>query len=367
MKETPFTKYHIARGAKMLPFAGYNMPIEFTGINDEHVAVRTKAGLFDVSHMGEIWVKGPNAVAFLQHVATNDVSALYDGKVQYTCSPNGKGGIVDDYLIYRIDAETYLLVVNAANLEKDWNFLVEHGKEFGLIAGKELYNASDEIAQLAIQGPDAMKILQAICDEPVEELEYYTFKKATVAGVKDVIVSATGYTGEKGCEIYMANQDADRIWEAVWNAGEKYGMQAIGLGARDTLRLEMGFCLYGNDIDETTSPLEAGLGWIVKFADGKNFIDRERMELLKVEGVQKKLVGFEMIDRGIPRHDYEIADADGNMIGHVTSGTMSPMLKNGIGMGYVATPFAKPGTEIYIVVRGRNLKARVVKPPFYKK
>lgn len=367
MKETPFTKYHIARGAKMLPFAGYNMPIEFTGINDEHVAVRTKAGLFDVSHMGEIWVKGPNAVAFLQHVATNDVSALYDGKVQYTCSPNGKGGIVDDYLIYRIDAETYLLVVNAANLEKDWNFLVEHGKEFGLIAGKELYNASDEIAQLAIQGPDAMKILQAICDEPVEELEYYTFKKATVAGVKDVIVSATGYTGEKGCEIYMANQDADRIWEAVWNAGEKYGMQAIGLGARDTLRLEMGFCLYGNDIDETTSPLEAGLGWIVKFADGKNFIDRERMELLKAEGVQKKLVGFEMIDRGIPRHDYEIADADGNMIGHVTSGTMSPMLKNGIGMGYVATPFAKPGTEIYIVVRGRNLKARVVKPPFYKK
>lgn len=367
MKETPFTKYHIARGAKMLPFAGYNMPIEFTGINDEHVAVRTKAGLFDVSHMGEIWVKGPNAVAFLQHVATNDVSALYDGKVQYTCSPNGKGGIVDDYLIYRIDAETYLLVVNAANLEKDWNFLVEHGKEFGLTAGKELYNASDEIAQLAIQGPDAMKILQAICDEPVEELEYYTFKKATVAGVKDVIVSATGYTGEKGCEIYMANQDADRIWEAVWNAGEKYGMQAIGLGARDTLRLEMGFCLYGNDIDETTSPLEAGLGWIVKFADGKNFIDRERMELLKAEGVQKKLVGFEMIDRGIPRHDYEIADADGNMIGHVTSGTMSPMLKNGIGMGYVATPFAKPGPEIYIVVRGRNLKARVVKPPFYKK
>lgn len=367
MKETPFTKYHVALGAKMAPFAGYYMPIEFTGINNEHAAVREKAGLFDVSHMGEIWVKGPNALAFLQHVSTNDVSTLYDGKIQYTCSPNGKGGIVDDYLIYRINEETYLLVVNAANLAKDWEFFVEHGKKFGLTAGKELYNASDEIAQLALQGPESMKILQKICAEPVEEMDYYTFKKVTLAGVKDVIVSATGYTGEKGCEIYMANEDADTIWQAIWQAGEEYGLLPIGLGARDTLRLEMGFCLYGNDIDETTSPLEAGLGWITKFADGKDFIDRQRMEVLKAEGVKKKLVGFEMIDRGIPRHDYEIADGGGNMIGHVTSGTMSPMLKIGIGLGYVETPFAKPGTEIYVVVRGRNLKAQVVKPPFYKK
>ena len=367
MKETAFTKYHIAMGAKMLPFAGYNMPIEFTGINDEHVAVRERAGLFDVSHMGEIWVKGPNALAFLQHVTTNDVSALHDGKIQYTCSPNGKGGIVDDYLVYRIDAETYLLVVNASNLEKDWNFFVEHGKKFNLTPGKELYNASDEIAQLALQGPNSEKILQAICEEQVEGMEYYTFKKVTLAGVKDVIVSTTGYTGEKGYEIYMANEDADVIWDAIWKSGKEYGMQAIGLGARDTLRLEMGFCLYGNDIDETTSPIEAGLGWITKFVDGKDFIDRERMELLKAEGVQKKLAGFELIDRGIPRHDYEIADQEGNMIGHVTSGTMSPMLKIGIGMGYIATPFAKPGTEINIVVRGRNLKAKVVKLPFYKK
>ena len=367
MKETAFTKYHIAMGAKMVPFAGYNMPIEFTGINDEHVAVRTKAGLFDVSHMGEIWVKGPNALPFLQHVTTNDVSTLRDGKVQYTCSPNGKGGIVDDYLVYRIDAETYLLVVNAANLDKDWAYFVEHGKKFGLTAGNELYNASEEIAQLALQGPESGKILQAICDQPVEDMEYYTFKKVTVAGVKDVIVSTTGYTGEKGYEIYMANEDADVIWEAIWKSGNEYGMQSIGLGARDTLRLEMGFCLYGNDIDETTSPIEAGLGWITKFVEGKDFIDRERMELLKAEGVQKKLVGFEMIDRGIPRHDYEIADSEGNMIGRVTSGTMSPMLKIGIGIGYLATPLAKAGTEIDIVVRGRNLKAKVVKLPFYKK
>jgi len=366
MKETAFTKYHIEMGAKMAPFAGYTMPIEFTGINDEHIAVRERAGLFDVSHMGEIWVKGPNALPFLQHVSTNDVSLLFDGKIQYTCAPNGKGGIVDDFLIYRIDAETYLLVVNASNIEKDWNFLVEHAAKFGLTPGKELYNASDEIAQLALQGPNAPQIMQAICDEPVADMEYYTFKKVTVAGVKDVIVSATGYTGEKGFEIYMANEDAAPIWDAIWKSGKEHGLQAIGLGARDTLRLEKGFCLYGNDIDDTTSPLEAGLGWITKFAEGKDFIDRDRMELLKAEGLQKRLVGFEMIDRGIPRHDYEIADLEGNKIGHVTSGTMSPMLKVGIGMGYVATPFAKAGTEICIVVRGRNLKAKVVKLPFFK-
>jgi aminomethyltransferase len=367
MKETPFTKYHEAMGARMAPFAGYRMPIEFSGINDEHRAVRQRAGLFDVSHMGEIWVKGPNATAFLQYVATNDASALVDGKIQYTCSPNGRGGIVDDYLIYRVDAQTYLLVVNAANVEKDWDFFVEHGRRFGLRPGVELYNASDEIAQLALQGPASPAILQKICDQPIAEMEYYTFKKVTVAGVKEVIVSATGYTGEKGYEIYMANEDADTIWRALWRAGEEYGLQPVGLGARDTLRLEMGYCLYGNDIDDTTSPLEAGLGWITKFTAGRDFIDRERMEMLKTAGIRRKLVGFELLDRGIPRHDYEIADADGEMIGRVTSGTQSPMLKTGIGMGYVQIAHTAPRSEIFIVVRGKYLKARVVKMPFYKK
>jgi aminomethyltransferase len=367
MKETPFTPYHIALGAKMLPFAGYNMPIEYTGINDEHAAVRERAGLFDVSHMGEIRVKGPNALDFLQTVATNDVSALFDGKVQYSCLPNGRGGIVDDLVIYRFDEQTFLLVVNASNIEKDWDFLCEHASRFGLTPGKELYNASDEIAQLALQGPLAPAIMQAVCDAPVADMDYYTFKKATVAGVKDVIVSATGYTGEKGYEIYFANEDAPRLWDALWKAGGPHGMQAAGLGARDTLRLEMGYCLYGNDIDETTSPIEAGLGWIVKFREGKDFIDHERMERQKVEGVSRRLVGFEMIDRGVPRHDYPIADAEGNPIGRVTSGTMSPCLRVGIGLGYVAAEFAAPGSEISIVVRGRNLKARVVKTPFYKK
>ena len=367
MKETPFTRYHEAMGARMAPFAGYRMPIEFTGINDEHRAVRTRAGLFDVSHMGEIWVKGPNALAFLQHVSTNDASVLRDGKIQYTCSPNGRGGIMDDYLIYRIDAETYLLVVNAANIEKDWDFFVEQGKKFGLRPGREIYNASDEIAQLALQGPDSLKILQKICAEDISVTDYYTFGKFTVAGVKDVIVSATGYTGEKGYEIYMANADADTIWHALWRVGEEYGLQPVGLGARDTLRLEMGYCLYGNDIDEHTSPLEAGLGWITKFVPGKDFIDRERMEALKTEGVSRRLVAFELLERGIPRHGYEIADAEGRMIGRVTSGTMSPMLKAGIGLGYVQTAYAAPGSEIYILVRGKGLKARVVKAPFYKK
>lgn len=367
MKNTPFTKYHIESGAKMAPFAGYNMPIEFTGINEEHACVRERLGVFDVSHMGEIWVKGPKAEAFLQHVTTNNVAQLYDGKVQYSCFPNGKGGIVDDLLVYRINAETYLLVVNAANIEKDWNFLCAEAPAFGLTPGKELYNASDEIAQLAVQGPLAMKVIQKLVNEPIEEMEYYTFKKVTIAGIKDAILSITGYTGAGGCEIYVANEDADTLWKAVFEAGEEYGIRSIGLGARDTLRLEMGFCLYGNDIDDTTSPIEAGLGWITKFVDGKDFIDRAKMESLKAEGVKRKLVGFEMIDRGIPRHDYPIVDADGNTIGKVTSGTMSPSLKKGIGMGYVATEYSKLGSEIFIEVRGRKLKAVVVKPPFYKK
>lgn len=366
MKTTAFTEYHILSGAKMAEFAGYNMPIEFSGITDEHNTVRTAVGLFDVSHMGEIWVKGTSALPFLQHVTSNDVSALYDGKVQYSYFPNGEGGIVDDLLVYRIDALTYLLVVNASNIEKDWNFLCEHAPKFGITPGKELYNASSEIAQLAVQGPLAMKLVQKLCNEPVEDMEYYTFKKIELAGVKDVILSITGYTGSGGCEIYCANEDAAKIWAAVWKAGEEFGMKNIGLGARDTLRLEMGFCLYGNDIDDTTSPIEAGLGWITKFVDGKDFIDRDKMEALKATGVSRKLVGFEMVDRGIPRHGYEVADADGKIIGVVTSGTQGPAIKKAVGMAYVATGNNKLGSEIYIVVRGKALKAQVVKMPFYK-
>ncbi|MDE7134094.1 MAG: glycine cleavage system aminomethyltransferase GcvT [Rikenellaceae bacterium] len=366
MKTTPFTKYHIEAGAKMAPFAGYNMPIEFTGINDEHICVRERLGVFDVSHMGEIWVKGPKAEAFLQHVTSNNVALLYDGKVQYSCFPNGKGGIVDDLLVYRINAETYLLVVNASNIDKDWNFLCSEAAAYGLTPGKELYNASDEIAQLAVQGPLAMKAIQKLVNEPVEDMEYYTFKKVDIAGIKEAILSITGYTGAGGCEIYVAAEDADKLWNAVFEAGKEFGIQPIGLGARDTLRLEMGFCLYGNDIDDTTSPIEAGLGWITKFVDGKDFIDRAKMESLKAEGVKRKLIGFEMIDKGVPRHDYPIVDAEGKNIGRVTSGTMSPSLKKGIGMGYVETAFSKAGTEIFIEIRGRKLKAEVVKTPFYK-
>ena len=365
MKTTAFTKYHIAAGAKMAEFAGDNMPIEFTGINDEHMAVRNGAGVFDVSHMGEIWVKGPKALDLLQRITTNDVSKLFDGKVQYSCMPNGHGGIVDDILVYRVDAETYMLCVNAANIEKDWNHICEQGRALGMEAGhgKELYNASDEICQLAVQGPLAMKVVQKMCAEPVEDMEYYTFKKMKVAGC-DAILSITGYTGSGGCEIYVANEDGDKLWKALWEAGGEYGLKNIGLGARDTLRLEKGFCLYGNDIDDTTSPIEGGLGWITKFAEGKDFIDRALMEKQKAEGVTRKLVGFRMIDRGIPRHGYKIAAADGEEIGHVTSGTMSPCLKVGFGLGYVKPEYAKPGTEVAVVIREKPLRAEVVKIPF---
>lgn len=365
MKTTVFTKYHIASGARMAEFAGYDMPIEFAGINAEHMAVREGAGVFDVSHMGEIWVKGPRATELLQRITTNDVTKLYDGKVQYTCMPNGRGGIVDDILVYRVDAETYMLCVNAANIEKDWVHICKEGEAFGMEAGhgKQLYNASDEICQLAVQGPLAMKIVQRMCDEPVEEMEYYTFRKMKVGGV-DAILSITGYTGSGGCEIYAANADGDRLWEALWKAGTEYGLKNIGLGARDTLRLEKGFCLYGNDIDDTTSPIEAGLGWVTKFAEGKPFIDRELLERQKAEGVSRKLVGFRMVERGIPRHGYALAAVDGTPMGHVTSGTMSPCLKVGIGLGYVKPEFAKPGTEIAVVIREKPVRAEVVKIPF---
>jgi aminomethyltransferase len=366
MKITPFYKFHVRFGAKIHPFAGYNMPIEYTGINDEHTTVRNALGVFDVSHMGEIWVKGPKALDFLQRVTTNDVSALVDGKVQYSCFPNGKGGIVDDLLVYRIDSETYLLVVNASNIEKDWNWLLKNGEPMGLMAGKELYNASDEIAQLAVQGPLALKAMQNITNTPIEEMEYYTFKKLDIAGIKNAIFSTTGYTGAGGCEIYIANEDAPKLWEAVMGAGKEFGIKPIGLGARDTLRLEMGFCLYGNDIDDTTSPIEAGLGWITKFKDDKDFIDKQFMLNLKEKGLTRKLVGFEMLDRGIPRKDYEIVNEAGELIGKVSSGTMSPMMGVGIGMGYVKPDYSRPDNEIFISVRNKLLKAKVVKMPIYK-
>lgn len=367
MKTTAFTEKHIALGAKMVPFAGYNMPVEYVGINDEHNWVRQAVGVFDVSHMGEFWVKGPNALAFLQYVTTNDVAALYPGKVQYSCMPNGKGGIVDDLLVYCVDAETYMLVPNAANIEKDWAHLCAIAPKFNITPGKELYNASDEICQLAIQGPKALAVMQKICDENVTDMEYYTFKKLTVGGIKNAILSTTGYTGSGGCEVYVANEDADQLWNAVFEAGKEEGIRPIGLGARDTLRLEMGFCLYGNDIDDTTSPLEAGLNWLTKFSDAKgDFLDKAYMLNQKAEGLKRKLVGFELVDRGIPRHGYPVCDAEGNEIGFVTSGTMGPSVKKAVGMAYVAAPHFKLGTEIFIKVRDRLLKAVVVKTPFYK-
>lgn len=367
MKNTAFTQFHIDLGAKMAPFAGYNMPIEYTGINDEHMAVREKIGVFDVSHMGEVWVKGPRAFDFVQYITSNDVAALFDGKVQYSCLPNGKGGIVDDLLVYRVNAETYLLVINAANIDKDWNWFCENAPKFGLTVGKELYNASGEICQLAVQGPLALKAMQKLTAAPIEDMEYYTFKTLDFAGIKGAILSTTGYTGSGGCEIYVANEDGPKLWKAVFEAGKEFGIQPIGLGARDTLRLESGFCLYGNDINDTTSAIEAGLGWITKLSDHKDFIDKPLLLKHKKEGVSRKLVAFEMIDKGIPRQHYTIVDAEGNTIGEVTSGTMSPMLKVGIGMGYVKTEFSKLGSEIFINVRNKNLKAKVVKTPFFQK
>jgi len=361
MKKTALSHIHEAMGGKMVPFAGFYMPVQFSGINDEHETVRGKLGVFDVSHMGEIWVKGPKALDFIQYVTSNDASKLYDGKVQYSCFPNGKGGIVDDLLVYRIDELTYLLVVNASNIEKDWAWLQSQNN-----IGAELYNASDEISQLAVQGPLALKAMQKLTSTPVTEMEYYTFKKLDFAGVKDIIFSTTGYTGSGGCEIYFENKDAEKIFTAVMEAGAEFGIKPIGLAARDTLRLEMGFCLYGNDIDDTTSPIEAGLGWITKFVDYKNFINKDIFLKHKKEGVSRKLVGFEMIDKGVPRHEYEVVDASGNKIGIVTSGTMGPSLKKGIGMAYVPPAFANEGSEIFIHIREKALKAIVVKMPFYK-
>jgi aminomethyltransferase len=368
MKNTVFTEKHIALGAKMAPFAGYNMPIQYKGINEEHACVREKVGVFDVSHMGEIWILGPKALPFLQYVSSNDASVLFPGKAQYTCFPNGKGGIVDDFIVYCFSTEKYLLAVNAANIEKDWNHLCAIAPKFGLTVGKDLVNASDQTCQLAIQGPRAMEVMQKLCKEDILSMEYYTFKELEVVGIPGAILSTTGYTGSGGCEVYVPNEYGDQLWKAVFEAGEPFGIQPIGLGARDTLRLEMGFCLYGNDIDDTTSPLEAGLGWITKFNDVKgDFIDKQYLLDQKAAGLKRKLVGFELVDRGIARHEMPICDAEGKQIGHVTSGTMGPTVKKAIGMGYVDVPYNKVGSEIYIEIRGKLLKAVVVKMPFYQK
>ena len=356
MKTTPFTDRHIELGAKMHEFAGYNMPIEYSGITDEHMTVRNGVGVFDVSHMGEFWVKGPKALAFLQKVTSNDVSVLTIGKIQYSCFPNGKGGIVDDLLVYHFEENKYLLVVNASNIQKDWDWCVKNNTD-----GAELENASDWMAQLAVQGPKATELLQKLTDVNLSDIPYYTFKVGTFAGVKEVIISNTGYTGAGGFELYFYPEDAMKIWNALFEKGAEYGIKPIGLGARDTLRLEKGFCLYGNDIDDTTSPIEAGLGWITKFVNGKDFIDRALLEKQKTEGVSRKLVRFELKGRGIPRHEYEIANEKNEIIGHVTSGTMLPDSKKGIGMGYVQSAYSKPDSIIYIKIRANNMEAVVVK------
>ena len=360
MINTPFTLKHIAIGAKMAEFAGFNMPISYTGINDEHAAVRNNAGVFDVSHMGEFMLKGPNAMDLIQRIATNDAAKLTAGKAQYSCMPNMEGGIVDDLLVYCIEENNvYMLVVNAGNIEKDWDWITLHNDN-----NVEMHNISDKTCLLAIQGPNATKILQPLTEVDILNLKYYTFTKGKFAGVDNVLISATGYTGAGGVEIYFEDKDGapDKIWDAIFNAGAAQGIKPIGLGARDTLRLEMGFCLYGNDIDDTTSPMEAGLGWITKFT--KEFNSKEIFEKQKEKGVTKKLVGFEMIEKGIARHDYEIKDFEGANIGRVTSGTQSPSLGKAIGMGYVDTKYAALDTEIFIKVRSTLLKAKVVKIPF---
>ena len=359
MKNTALTHIHEELGAKMVPFAGYNMPVQYEGVNIEHETVRNSVGVFDVSHMGEFYLKGKNALALIQKVTSNDASLLHNGKVQYSCLPNNDGGIVDDLLVYRISEEEYMLVVNASNIEKDWNWISQHND-----LGVEMTNSSDEISLLAVQGPDAAEALQSLTEINLFDMQYYTFEIGTFAGVNDVVVSATGYTGSGGFEIYFKNKDAEHIWKEVFKAGEKFGIKPIGLAARDTLRLEMGFCLYGNDINDTTSPIEAGLGWITKFS--KDFVNSEALKKQKEEGVTKKLVAFELTDKGIARHGYEIVDAQGKVIGEVTSGTMSPTLKKAIGLGYVKTAFVKRDTEIFIQVRKKAIPAKVVRLPFYK-
>ncbi|MFN3952318.1 MAG: glycine cleavage system aminomethyltransferase GcvT [Thermaurantimonas sp.] len=357
MKHTALTKIHRAMGAKMVPFAGFEMPVQYEGLIVEHHAVRNALGVFDVSHMGEFRVEGPEALDLIQSVTTNDASKLIPGKVQYSCMTNDQGGIVDDLLVYMLGENQYMLVVNASNIEKDFNWIRSKNHFDARIT-----DISDETSLLAVQGPDAVRALQVLTDVPLTEMGYYTFQIGRLAGIDNVIISATGYTGAGGFELYVSNESAETLWNVILEAGKPYGIKPCGLGARDTLRLEKAYCLYGNDIDDTTNPIEAGLGWITKFT--KTFTASDIIKRIKDEGPSRKLVGFEMMDRGIPRHDYAIFNADGIQIGRVTSGTQSPSLQKAIGLGYVAINYTAPGSEIFIDIRGKKLKAVVVKTPF---
>lgn len=359
MKKTAFHPMHTDNGGKMVDFAGFELPVEFSGIKDEHMTVRHAVGVFDVSHMGEFWIKGPNALELLRKVGSNAPGLLNPGQAQYSCFPNGKGGIVDDYVLYCFDREKFMMVVNAANIEKDWEWINQHNT-----MEAELENSSERISQLAIQGPQALKTLQKISSVDLSDLKYYTFTVGDIAGIQEVIISNTGYTGAGGFELYMHNADALAIWKAVFEAGAEFGIKPIGLGARDTLRLEMGYCLYGNDIDDTTSPIEAGLGWITKFNNDRKFIDRDFLAMQQKEGVSRRLRGFVMNERAIPRHGYPLFNAEGTQIGQVTSGTMSPVLGYGIGLGYVSREYAAFGTTIFVGIRDKKIAAEIVKTPF---
>ncbi len=359
MKVTAFNTIHKKNGAKMLEFAGYEMPIEYSGVIDEHNTVRNAVGVFDVSHMGEFWIKGPNALNLVKKITSNDPTQLDTGHAQYTCFPNGRGGIVDDLLVYCYGPEKYMLVVNAANIEKDWNWVVANND-----VGAELENASDRISQLAVQGPKATETLQKLTAIDLKEIKFYTFVTGKIAGIENVIISATGYTGAGGFELYFRNNEAEKIWNAIFEAGAEFGIKPVGLAARDTLRLEMGYCLYGNDIDDTTSPIEAGLGWITKFNSERQYIDRDFLMMQKTEGVTRRLRGFVLLERGIPRNGYEIVNSEGAVIGQVTSGTMSPTLGKGIGMGYIAKEYSAFGTQIWLKIRNKTISAEVVKMPF---
>lgn len=359
MNRTALYDKHVALGAKMVPFAGFEMPVQYSGVTEEHFAVREKVGIFDVSHMGQFFIEGPEAKNLLQYVTTNNLETLESGKAQYTCLPNGSGGIVDDLIVYKMDDEKYFVVVNASNIDKDWNHIQKFNEKFGA----QMSNVSDEMSLIAVQGPKADETLQKLTDINLSEIPYYAFTVGSVAGVADVILSNTGYTGSGGFEIYFKNEDAVKLWDALISAGAEFGLLPCGLAARDTLRLEKGFCLYGNDIDDTTSPLEAGLGWITKL-DKEDFVDKEFFTNQKQEGIKRKLIGFEMAEKAIPRHDYPVVDAEGAVIGKVTSGTMSPMKKTGIGLAYVDKPHFKVGTEIFIRIRNKDVPAKVVKLPF---
>ncbi len=359
MKVTALNPVHKAAGAKLMEFAGYEMPVEYSGIKDEHLTVRNSVGVFDVSHMGEFWVKGPNALALVKRISSNDPTVLRPGQAQYTCLPNGKGGIVDDLLVYCFGPEKFLMVVNASNIQKDWDWINKQNTP-----GAGLENVSDQFCLLAVQGPDAVKVLQKLTHVNLAEMKFYSFTTGELAGINDVIISATGYTGAGGFELYCKNEDATHLWKAVFEAGEEFDIKPVGLGARDTLRLEMGYCLYGNDIDDTTSPIEAGLGWITKFNNGREFVDRDFLMMQKNEGVNRRLRGFILLEKGIPRHGYELTDCHGVVIGNVTSGTLSPLIGKGIGLGYIAREYATTGNHIYVKIRNKSVQAEIVKLPF---